>query len=194
MKFYEAVKFFVESKKKTIAVVPGSFKPPHAGHASMIDKYSKKADEVVVIVSAPGKQKRLTKSGKEITPQDAIKIFEIFKKAFGWKNVKFEISKEASPIKAAYDFIEHDLKDVDVFLGASDKGGDWKRWMNAPKYFAKSNPSVTIIDPQKAAVKAFGDVSAGTIRDNVDNPDIVKELLPDKLSDSDIEKIINIIK
>ena len=194
MKFYEAIKFFIEDKQKTVAVVPGSFKPPHAGHADMIDKYSKKADEVVVIVSAPGKQKRLTKSGKEITPKDAIKIFEIFKKAFGWKNVKFEISKDASPVKSAYEYIEHDLKDVDVLLGASDKGGDYKRWMSAPKYFAEHNPLVNIIDPQKAAVKAFGEVSASTIRDNIDNPEIIKELLPDKLSDKDIEKIINILK
>ena len=194
MKFNEVIKIFSEAKRKTIAVVPGSFKPPHAGHADMIDKYSKKADEVVVIISAPGKQKRLTKSGKEITPQDALKIFEIFKKAYGWKNVKFEISKDASPMTAAYDYVEHELKDVDVLLGASDKGGDYKRWSRAPKYFSEHNPSVTIIDPQKAAVKAYGDVSASTIRNNIDNPDIIKELLPDKLSDKDIDNIINILK
>ena len=159
----------------------------------MIKKYSKKADKVIVIISSPGKKKRLTKTGKEITPEMAKKIFEIYNKATGLKNVEFVISKDASPIKSAYEYIEKDLKDVDVLLGASDKGGDWKRWSNAPKYFADHNPSVNIIDPQKAAVKAFKDVSATTIRDNVDNPDIIKELLPSELSEKDINNIIKII-
>lgn len=192
MKFIDIIRIISEVKRETIAVVPGSFKPPHAGHADMISKYSKIADDVIVIISAPGKQKRLTKSGKEITPEMAKKIFEIYKKVLGWKNVEFVISNAPSPVKAAYDYVE-ELKDVDVLLGASDKGGDYKRWMSATKYFAEHNPSVTIIDPQKAAVKAYKEVSASTIRDNVDNPAIIKELLPDKLSDKDIEKIIKII-
>jgi len=194
MKFFELEKYYmIEDKRKTVAVVPGSFKPPHAGHWDMIKKYSKQADEVFVIISAPGKQKRTTKTGNEITPKTAVKIFEIFNKATGLKNVKFIISDSPSPVKATYDYVEYELKDVDVLLGASDKGGDFKRWMSTPKYFAEHNPSVTIIDPKKAAVKAFKNVSASTIRDNIDNHELIKELLPTELSEKDINKIIEIL-
>ena len=43
---------------KTVAVVPGAFKPPHLGHLDMVRKYADMADEVIVIISKPTKQAR----------------------------------------------------------------------------------------------------------------------------------------
>ena len=40
-----------DMKGKTIAIVPGSFRPPHKGHLALIEHYSKIADEVIVAVS-----------------------------------------------------------------------------------------------------------------------------------------------
>ena len=35
----------------TLAIVPGSFRPPHKGHWEMIQKYAKVADKVLIIIS-----------------------------------------------------------------------------------------------------------------------------------------------
>ena len=38
-------------KNLTLAVVPGSFKPPHKGHWEMVMSYIDKADKVIVLIS-----------------------------------------------------------------------------------------------------------------------------------------------
>ena len=38
---------------RTLAIVPGAFKPPHLGHLSMVKQYASEADEVVVLISSP---------------------------------------------------------------------------------------------------------------------------------------------
>ena len=43
---------------RTIAIVPGAFKPPHLGHLSMVKQYASEADEVVVLISSPLKASR----------------------------------------------------------------------------------------------------------------------------------------
>ena len=64
--------FIIESQQefpRTIALVGGSFKPPHAGHWYMVEQYAKKADEVVVLISDPksAKSMRKTSAGTVIT-------------------------------------------------------------------------------------------------------------------------------
>ena len=38
-----------EKIKNSVALVPGSFKPPTAGHLDMVKKYSDMADKVIVM-------------------------------------------------------------------------------------------------------------------------------------------------
>ena len=45
---------------KTVAIMPGSFKPPHMGHLKMAEHFAKIADEVFIFVSAPKGSKTLT--------------------------------------------------------------------------------------------------------------------------------------
>ena len=64
---------------KTVAIMPGSFKPPHMGHLKMAEHLSKMADEVLIFVSAPGeKSKRLLPfSGGEISYEKAMELWKI---------------------------------------------------------------------------------------------------------------------
>ena len=137
---------------KTVAVVPGAFKPPHKGHLDMVRKYAANADEVVVIISKPTKQGRYLPDGREITSDDSLKIWQIL--ASGLPNVRIEASKDhASPVTAAYDFIGDNgpLNIGDkVILGASTKDNDWKRWLQADKYV---KDGVELLDPEKTAVE-----------------------------------------
>lgn len=64
--------FLAESAQafsKTVALVAGSFKPPHAGHWHMVEMYAKEADEVVILISDPKSEKsmRKTSAGTAIT-------------------------------------------------------------------------------------------------------------------------------
>lgn len=40
-----------EFENMTLAIVPGSFKPPHKGHWEMIMNYANKVDKVIVLIS-----------------------------------------------------------------------------------------------------------------------------------------------
>ena len=44
---------------KTVAIMPGSFKPPHIGHLQMAEHFAGIADEVLIFVSSPKGSKRL---------------------------------------------------------------------------------------------------------------------------------------
>lgn len=137
---------------KTVAVVPGAYKPPHKGHLDMVRSYANMADEVVVIISKPTKQGRYLPDGTEITSEDSLKIWQIL--AAGLSNVRIEASKDhASPVTAAYDFIgdKGPLNVGDkVILGASTKDDDWKRWLHAEKYV---KDGVELLNPEKTAVE-----------------------------------------
>ncbi len=136
---------------KTIAVVPGAFKPPHKGHLDMVRKYADESDEVVVIISKPTKQGRYLPDGREITSEDSLNIWNLLVRDLS--NVEITTSEtHASPINAAYEYVGEDgpinIGDT-VILGASTKDDDWKRWMGAAQYV---KDGVELLDPEETAV------------------------------------------
>ena len=136
---------------KTIAVVPGAFKPPHQGHADMVRKYASMADEVIVLISKPLKKGRYLPNGKEITSSDSLKIWNLL--IGDLPNVSVEIASHASPLTAAYEYIGEDgplEPGTKVILGCSEKGCDWKRWTSAEKYVKRG---VELISPRESAVE-----------------------------------------
>jgi cytidyltransferase-like protein len=190
------LKLYNEAKTETVALVPGSFKPPTAGHWDMITKYSKKADRVIVMISKPNaKSERPTNIGTKVSVQDAIKIFKLYNKSYGLNNVEFIESTSPSPVKAAYDYAELELKDVNVIFGASTKDGDYQRWKSVTAYMTKNNPSITVIDPKSSAVAPLASggkpISASNWRSQVDNLEAYKDFVPKKLNDKDIQKVFN---
>ena len=135
---------------KTIAVVPGAFKPPHKGHLDMVRKYSDLADEVIVLISRPVRSARKLPNGRVITAEDSEAIWKVLTAPLS--NVDVRISTHASPINAAYEYVGNEgpinIGDT-VILGASTKGDDWKRWTGAEKYIKEG---VKLIPPEKSAV------------------------------------------
>lgn len=136
---------------RTIAIVPGAFKPPHLGHLSMVKQYASEADEVVVLISSPIKASRKI-GDKPITAQQSKQIWDMLIKDHGLTNVRVKISKIPSPITATYEEIGEDGSlepGTKLVLGASQKGGDFKRWKSAAKYV---KPGVELLQPAKTAV------------------------------------------
>lgn len=188
-----------DPSKKTIALVGGSFKPPHAGHFDMVEQYAKKADKVIVVISDPKKSIRTTKNGTVITPKMSKAIWDIYVNRYGLGNkVEVKISSQASPIAAIYDYIDNTLKDCNIILGASKKDNDFKRFAKAESYFIKEGRNdINVLDPETTAVEAYTingkPISASEIRDNIDDPEIIKTMLPKKLNSKDIDSIISIL-
>jgi len=138
---------------KTIAIVPGAFKPPHLGHLGMVMTYSSMADEVVVLISSPKKLKsQRTINGKSVTAQNSKQIWDMMISDAGLTNVLVQISNEPSPVRATFQYVGEDGPldpGTTLILGASRKGGDHKRWAGADKYI---KPGVKLIDPAVSAV------------------------------------------
>lgn len=181
------------NRQADIALVPGSFKPPHKGHYQMVSIYSGMANDVVVLISAPSdKSQRVTKTGQVITPEVSKKIFELY--VSNLPNVTVEISSMPSPVGAAYQALES-LGGKRVILGASKKDNDWKRWNGAQKWAQSKNLSVEIMDPQQTAVdvldKADGTpYSASNIRNNFDDPNAILADIPEHVDPKQVQSIL----
>jgi len=180
---------------KTIAIVPGAFKPPHKGHLAMVEEYAKMVDEVLVLISKPLKSSRSLPDGKEISAGDSSEIWNILAQELG--NVTIGVYNDPemrSPISAAYAIagapeeriaaagkVEPSMAPIPagskIILGASTKDGDWKRWTGAEKYIGGGpRGDLELISPEATAVapatRTTGEpYSATDLRNALGDPD-----------------------
>jgi len=137
---------------RTVAIVPGAFKPPHLGHLDMVRQYAEQADKVIVLISSPLRANRLI-LGQRISTIKSMEIWEMLLDDAGIPDVKLEVSpKWPSPVAATYDYIGENSPlepGTKIILGASQKGGDFKRWRSAAKYV---NPALELLPPEETAV------------------------------------------
>ena len=145
----------------SIAIIGGAFKPPHLGHLSMVDHYSALADKVIVYISNPkGAKAQRTIAGNAVSPDQSKQLWDLL--ASGRQGVEILVSDKPSPITIAFDSVmEPNPKTghpgtpyepgTTIYLGASDKGGDYKRFSGALK---KASPTITVADPAANAAPA----------------------------------------
>lgn len=107
---------------KTVAVMPGSFKPPHRGHLLMAEHLSNVADEVLIFVSAPKGSKRLLPfSGTEISYEKAIELWRLMLRgASGNIRIVESSNPSSSPIMALAEIMKQPdersaYQDVDFY-------------------------------------------------------------------------------
>lgn len=95
------------SSGQTIAIFPGSFKPPHMGHLSALKELAAGADIAYVIVSKPEFSTRtLPKSQKSISADHAMQIWlALLDKTDIKDKVRVVIGNEASPITTTIKFV-----------------------------------------------------------------------------------------
>ena len=185
-------------KRKTIALVGGSYKPPHAGHLDMVQKYSQMADKVIVLISDPKSSKSLRKTslGTVITPNMSKKIWDLYLKRYDISNAEAVVSSKPSPIAALFDYVDSNVRDADVIFGVSKKDDDLSRFKGVQKYADtwKNDYNVVLKDPSETAVEPYASssgktVSASDIRAHADDLSQVRDMLPSKLTAKDIDDI-----
>ena len=188
----------VEPVKRKVAVIPGGFKSPHRGHFAMAQKYAKMVDKVIVFVSPLS---RPTPSGKEITSEDSVQLWNEYISAYGLQDkIDVKVSTINSPVRLVFDFVangwdnrkEKQVSEPNpdyahagdmVILGVSTKGGDDSRFTASAQQYA--HPRVRVATGREYAVAASGNefvhsqtgepLSASHMRATEDSPEAVAE-------------------
>lgn len=184
----------LDDSGKTIAVIPGAFKPPHRGHLAMIAKYAEIADRVIIFMSPLS---RTLPDGREITFAMAKKLWDYYLKAVGLdKKVKVLESPVNSPVGASYKFVANEENKPDwaqpgdtVIFGVSTKGGDEERFATNIQKYAREG--VKVVGGKEMAVAptinpATGkELSASDMRAAMSKYDVesFRNFLPEKLQD-----------
>lgn len=140
---------------ETIAVFPGSFKPPHRGHLEVVKAISQNADKTLVIVSRPMKSSRtLPLSGKIIGSTEAINLMRAMLEGTGLED-KVEVTSgvDVSPMMTTIKYVtlpadpENPLvapPNAEVILGVGEKGDDAKRYSGLPAKVKEKRPDLDL--------------------------------------------------
>ena len=131
---------------KKVALLPGGFKPPHAGHYGLAKELSTlpDIDEVVVII---GKNPRFSEIEPKITisAEQSKDLWDLY--TMKDKNIKVRIQAGKTPVADVYDLIadKNSFSEGDtVVLGKSDKDVGDKRYARAQSYAEMNNPGVNV--------------------------------------------------
>ncbi len=181
---------------RTVAVVPGAFKPPHKGHMQMVQHYADLADRVVVMISPLA---RKTPSGKDISFDVSKKIWNIYLRDAGLEDkVTVVRSPVNSPVSATYQFVENSDDKPElaqpgdtVIPGCSTKGGDEDRFKaNFEKY---AREGVTISDPLSCAFVAPPEaLSARDFRAALDDGAGLERFIPQGVDPDDVLDVLGV--
>jgi len=162
----------LEESTPIVALYPGKFKPPHAGHFDVISKASKIADKVIVIMSNISKD--------EFTPEDSMKVWRLYKDILP-NNTQIIISDKASPISEVFNIIKDKTQDFLVLYGKGERSRYASIERDREKY-----SNVNIIDSG-----TFEDLHATDLRNAIRNKDLegIQKYLPQGI---DAKKVLSI--
>ena len=145
---------------RTIAIVPGAFRPPHLGHLSMVEHYSNKVDEVVVLVSSGLKGSRVI-GENSISPQQSKQVWEELLSDRGLGNVRVEVSTQPTKASAMLEYVgdggplEYGTK---VIFGVGKNNNSLKRY----EYLAKeAKTGISILPVLENAIEPIN-MDSGT--------------------------------
>ena len=168
----EIVQELIESTTPIVALYPGKFKPPHAGHFSVVEKASKIADKVIIIMSNISKD--------EFTAEESMKVWELYKDILP-NNVQIVISGKSSPVSEVFDIVKDKSTDFLVLYGKGERSRYASIERDREKYF-----NVDIVD-----AGTFDDLHATDLRKFIRNKDLenIQKFLPANI---DAKKVLNI--
>ena len=113
-----------------IALLPGGFKPPHAGHYNMAKWLVANTDADSVIIKIGSKER------DGITRDISLKLWDLYRKADEDSNKLVIVpSEQNSPVRDVYDFIEQEAPEGStVYLGMGEKDEEDQRFKNIGKF------------------------------------------------------------
>ena len=184
-----------DKEGKRVALLPGGFKPPHAGHYELAKHLASlpDIDEVVVII---GKNPRFDEKNKiAVTADQSKRLWDIYTE--NNENIKTRVQTGKTPVADVYDLIADtsSFSEGDtVILGKSDKDEGDTRFSRAQSYAERNNPGVNV---EEKIMPAFGgEGMGGTALRNLiaaDKKDTFLSKLPKHLNQTKQEEIWEIV-
>ena len=166
-----------------IALLPGGFKPPHAGHYNMAKWLSANtgADTTIIFVGP--------KERDGITQAMSLKLWELYTQNDSGLEVR---PAGVSPVRDVYDFIEQDAPEGStVYLGMGEKDSTDQRYANIGKFAEPRGITfeTKLVPPQAGGVS--GTEMRGFIKMN--DKALFQYSLPEHLSDEQKNEAWNIV-
>ena len=143
-----------------IALLPGGFKPPHAGHYNMAKWLAANTDANIVLVRVGSKER------DSITREMSLALWNLYIQEDD--NIIVKASTSNSPVRDVYDYIEQEAPEGStVYLGLGAKDETDQRFANIGKFAEPRNIKFeTILVPPQA-----GGVSGTQMREFIKNND-----------------------
>ena len=187
--------------------IGGAYRPPNHRTWQHIQYFSDLVGdkgEVIVVVSNPKSSKYQAKHGFEdgrtISTEDAVKVLEIFREADNRDNVTIMESEEPSPVRTIYGLVTDPdtITDCDVLIGCYRDEADFKKWERLQDHIDEKNPSVTLLDFKKFALRrSYENFAHGmsALQRRIGGTRLVNEedALPDFLNEQQMKECMTII-
>ena len=143
-----------------LALLPGGFKPPHAGHYNMAKWLATNTDADIILVRVGSKER------DGITREMSLALWNLYIQE--GDNIIVKASTSNSPVKDVYDYIEQEAPEGStVYLGLGAKDETDQRFANIGKFAEPRNIKFeTILVPPQA-----GGVSGTQMREFIKNND-----------------------
>ena len=172
-----------------IALLPGGFKPPHAGHYNMAKWLISNTDADTVIVKVG------VKIRDGINREVALKLWDLYRSTDPdpiSKKIAILASNSNSPVQDVYDFIEKEAPEGSkIYLGMGEKDVNDKRFNNIGKFAEpkRINFEIKLVPPQT------GGISGTEMRNfvKIKDKDNFLKYIPDHLSQSNKDKAWGIV-
>jgi uncharacterized membrane protein (UPF0127 family) len=172
-----------------IALLPGGFKPPHAGHYNMAKWLASNTDATTILIKVGAKER------DGINREMSLKLWDLYRTTDSdplAKKLTILPSTSNSPVQDVYDFIENDAPEESIiYLGVGKKDFEDKRFANISKF---SEPKgikfyITEVPPQS------GGVSGTDMRDFIKGgrKEEFNKFIPDHLTSEQKEKAWSIV-
>ena len=135
-----------EVEGKRVALLPGGFKPPHAGHYGLAKMLSSdpNIDNVIVIIGGKSRESEIEPK-IVVTPEQSKTLWDIYTRSDD--NIKVRIQTGKTPVGDVYDLIADPSQFSEgdtVILGKSDKDVGDKRYAGAQSWAERNNPGVNV--------------------------------------------------
>jgi len=140
------------SESKTVAIIPGAYRPPHMGHVGMVEQYAQRVDEVVVLVSSALKGNRLI-GEQAVTPEQSQQIWQELLSDRGLTNVRVETSTQPTRSSALLEYIGEDgplTYGTKVIFGFGNNGGSTKRYESIAR---QAKHGITVVPVSETMVE-----------------------------------------
>ena len=165
-----------------IALLPGGFKPPHAGHYNMAKWLLNNTDADFIIVKVGAKER------EGITREISLRLWDLYTQDDD--NIQVEASTSNSPVRDVYDFIEQEAPEGStIYLGMGEKDINDQRFSNISKF---AEPKGITFETKLVPPQAGG-VSGTEMRGFIKNKDkeSFQKFIPDHIDKDKAWNIVN---